>query len=285
MTENSLEDVAKTLQEAILQKQNEQFKIITDSLKATLDDFSIKINSKINELESNRRTEGVERSEDPSGKRAGKRNRSVRSESPSGNRPSSENPTGKRQKTNESQTDYDSSHSDESDISIHAKGNIEDEDNEKNDLEKIIALQEQDEDKELQHMFSEITGDEGTGPEIDSTLGEAIKKVWQSELSKDKLKRYHEKYKIPSNCLYLKVPMMDSEIYHHISKPSKAHDVKLQKHQKNIVKASTAVVETLNTLIGIKSNEKLSSQTLADLKQKATGSLAMLSIANNYISK
>ena len=39
--------------------------------------------------------------------------------------------------------------------------------------------------------------------------------------------------------------MMDSEIY---------HDVKLQK-QKNIVKASTAVVETLNTLIGIKSNE------------------------------
>ena len=72
MTENSLEDVAKTLQEAILQKQNEQFKIITDSLKATLDDFSIKINSKINELESNRGTGGVERSEDPLGKRAGK---------------------------------------------------------------------------------------------------------------------------------------------------------------------------------------------------------------------
>ena len=88
--------------------QNEQFKIITDSLKATLDDFSIKINSKINELESNRRAEGAERSEDPSRKRAGKRNRSVRSESPSGNRPSSENSTGKRQKINESQTDYDS---------------------------------------------------------------------------------------------------------------------------------------------------------------------------------
>ena len=85
MTQNSLEDVAKTLQEAILQKQNEQFKIITDSLKATLDNFSIKINSKINELESNTRTEGVQRSEDPSGKRAGKRNRSVRSESLSGN--------------------------------------------------------------------------------------------------------------------------------------------------------------------------------------------------------
>ena len=67
----------------------------------------------------------------------------------------------------------------------------------------------------------------------------------KSTYRKDKLKRYHEKYNIPSNCLYLKVPMMDSEIY---------HDVKLQK-QKNIVKASTAVVETLNTLIGIKSNE------------------------------
>ena len=85
MTQNSLEDVAKTLQEAILQKQNEQFKIITDSLKATLDNFSIKIDSKINELEDNTRTEGVQRSEDPSRKRAGKRNRSVRSESLSGN--------------------------------------------------------------------------------------------------------------------------------------------------------------------------------------------------------
>ena len=154
MTENSLEDVAKTLQEAILQKQNEQFKIITDSLKATLDNFSIKINSKKSELESNRRTEMVERSEDPSGKRAEKRNRSVRPETPSGNRPSSENSSGKRQITNENQTDYDSSHSDESDNSIHAKEDIE-EDNEKNDLEKGIALQEQDEDKELQNMFSE----------------------------------------------------------------------------------------------------------------------------------
>ena len=194
MTENSLEDVAKTLQEAIPQKQNEQFKIITDSLKTTLDDFSIEINSKINKLESNRRTEGVESSEDPSGKRAGKRNRSVRSESLSGNRPSSGNSSGKKQKTNEGQADYDSSQSDESDTSIHAKGNLEDEDNEKNDLEKLIALQEQDEDKESQPMFSEITGDESTEPEIDSTLGEAIKKVWQSQLSKDKLKRYHEKY-------------------------------------------------------------------------------------------
>ena len=96
MTENGLEDVAKKLQEAILQKQNEQFKIITESLKATLGDFSIKINSKINKLQSNRRTEGVERSEVPSGKRAGMRNRSVRSESLSRNRPSSENSTGKR---------------------------------------------------------------------------------------------------------------------------------------------------------------------------------------------
>ena len=50
--------------------------------------------------------------------------------------------------------------------------------------------------------------------------------------------------------------MMDSEIYYHISKPSNAHDVQLQKHQKNIVIASTAVVETLNT--GIKSNQDLS---------------------------
>ena len=78
---------------------------------------------------------------------------------------------------------------------------------------------------------------------------------------------------------------MDSEIYYHISKPIKAHDVKLQKYQKNIVKASIAVVETLNSLISIKSNEKLFSQTLTEFKQKATDSLAILSKANNYINE
>ena len=36
--------------------------------------------------------------------------------------------------------------------------------NDNNDLEKIIASHEWDKDKELQHMFGEITGDEGTGP-------------------------------------------------------------------------------------------------------------------------
>ena len=95
MTENSLEEIAKTLQKAILQKQNEQFKTIKESLKATLDNFSIKINTKINKLESNKTTEWVECSEDPYRKRAEKRNRPVRSESSSGNRPSSENPSGK----------------------------------------------------------------------------------------------------------------------------------------------------------------------------------------------
>ena len=70
--------------------------IITDSLKATLDDFSIKTNTKINELDSNRRTERVECFENPSGKRTEKRNSSFRSESLTGDRPSSENPSGKR---------------------------------------------------------------------------------------------------------------------------------------------------------------------------------------------
>ena len=37
MEENSLEEVAKTLQEVILQKENEQFKITPESLKTTLE--------------------------------------------------------------------------------------------------------------------------------------------------------------------------------------------------------------------------------------------------------
>ena len=98
-------------------------------------------------------------------------------------------------------------------------------------------------------MLSKVSGDEGTGPEIDSTLGEAIKKVLQSELSKDKLKWHLEKYKIASNCFYLKVPMMDSEYYRHMSKPSKAHVVKLQQHQENIVKALLLVLSPIKNCL------------------------------------
>ena len=116
-------------------------------------------------------------------------------------------------------------------------------------------------------MFSEITSIEDTRPEIDRTLDETINQVWKSELSKEKRKRYHEKK--TSNFLYLKVSMMDSEIYHHISKPSKTHDVKLQKHQKNIVKSSAAVVEILNILIVIKSNENYLRKLSQNLSKKS----------------
>ena len=125
--------------------------------------------------ESNRRAEGIKPPEDLSGKKAGKRNRSVRPESPSGNRPSSENSSGKRQKTNEIQTDYDSSHSDEINISIHAMRNIEDEDNEKNDLEKNIAIQEQDEDKEYNICLVKPLVMKVQGQKL-IVMGEAIKR-------------------------------------------------------------------------------------------------------------
>ena len=78
---------------------------------------------------------------------------------------------------------------------------------------------------------------------------------------------------------------MDPEICHYISKASNVPDVKLQKHQKNTVKASTAVVEILSTLIGIKSNVKLFSQTFTEPKEKSTDALAMLSKANNYVNE
>ena len=160
MEENSLEEVAKTLREAILQKQ--KFKIATETLKTTLDNFRIKINTKTNQLESNRRTEGqnarkIHLEKEPKSKidLLGLKGRQ-------GNRLLSEKPSGKRQKTNENQTDDDYSHSNESDIGIYTKGNLEDDDNDKNGVEKTIASHEH---KELQHMFSEGTGQSELGKE------------------------------------------------------------------------------------------------------------------------
>ena len=57
-----------------MQKQNSLFKITTEGLKATLDDFSVKVNTRIKELDSNQRAEVVQSSEDPYVKRAEKRN-------------------------------------------------------------------------------------------------------------------------------------------------------------------------------------------------------------------
>ena len=75
---------------------------------------------------------------------------------------------------------------------------------------------------------------------------------------------------------------MNQEIFTQVSSQVKSHDIKLQKHQKSILKTSVNLMQMLNTLVSIKPGEPLSQATLMSLAN-TTDTLTILSYANQNI--
>ena len=94
-----------------------------------------------------------------------------------------------------------------------------------------------------------------------------------------------ENDKIPSNCTFLSVPKMNSEIFCQIPSQAKGYDVKLQKQQKLLLMASLKIAKTLDSLMVIKESEKLDSVRMSSMKRHATEALAILSHANGSITQ
>ena len=75
---------------------------------------------------------------------------------------------------------------------------------------------------------------------------------------------------------------MNQEIFTQVSPQVKSHDIKLQKHQKFILKTSVNLMQMLNTLVSIKPGEPLSQATLMSLAN-TTDTLTIFSYANQNI--
>ena len=82
-----------------------------------------------------------------------------------------------------------------------------------------------------------------------------------------KLKDLYEKYKAPANCCkYLCVPIVNSELWHDLSKESKSKDLGLQELQKGIVKASQPIIQMFDsTLKARKDNSSMDPNVLLPL--------------------
>ena len=132
--------------------------------------------------------------------------------------------------------------------------------------------------------MSDFISDEKCDEKINEKLSIAVTSVWQHKLSKDKFKTRLEKYNKSENCAYLMVPKVNSEIFGIINKPAKARDIKYQKLQNMNVKAGIyANYPNSRQLVNIKPGEAMTNKLLAQLKNNASNSLALLSCTNQSI--
>ena len=92
-------------------------------------------------------------------------------------------------------------------------------------------------DTDITVLLSEMTEDTEIGQPVDPKLAEALKKVWQKNIAKDRIKNSLKKQLTPSNCSFLSVPKVNQEIYTILPSQAKGKDIKNQKQEQYLVKA------------------------------------------------
>ena len=138
-------------------------------------------------------------------------------------------------------------------------------------------------DTDITVLLSEMTEDTEIGQPVDPKLAEALKKVWQKNIAKDRIKNSLKKQLTPSNCSFLSVPKVNQEIYTILPSQAKGKDIKNQKQEQYLVKAAIPITCILNKLMEAKINQPLTEELLISLKQSASEAIAILSYANSNL--
>ena len=158
-----------------------------------------------------------------------------------------------------------------------------------NDLRKVLKAgndskeQNSSEEDAVDNLLNDFNYEDKCDPKIEDKLSEAINKVWQQKLSKEKVKERLEKHYRPENCSQLILNKVNPELFTSLSKGKRSTDIKFQKLQKYNINAAIPIVKQLDLLKSIKPGEKISSKTLIKLQNLASDSLGMLSSSNNNI--
>ena len=88
---------------------------------------------------------------------------------------------------------------------------------------------------------------ENLGDKISDKIAEGISTILKHGLDEKPWKDIHEKYKVPENCLALKVPKCDEEIFKAAHKRKRQQDFQLQKVQTDLRKGLMAVTKAYGT--------------------------------------
>ena len=144
---------------------------------------------------------------------------------------------------------------------------------------KIHASKEDVRKQEVETSFGDLMDGEKRGMVIESTLANALEKVWNKSQPKEKIKRLTDKQLVPENCPFLKVPRVNNVL----SQQAKGHDVKLQQKEMFLVKAAVALANMINELTKVKIDQPMSESLLVSLKQSASGAFALLGAADSNL--
>ena len=94
------------------------------------------------------------------------------------------------------------------------------------------------------------------GPPVNEKLAAIVNKMARSKLSDDQLKEKLTQYSRPKNCEKLVGTEVNPEIWVKISPATRSLDVKLQKSQTSLLKATTVLVEVTDKFLESKDQSK-----------------------------
>ena len=102
---------------------------------------------------------------------------------------------------------------------------------------------------DLENLSQEYDQSEGYGPKVADRIASMTKKM-ATAMPEDTLKRIEETYKLPSNCNFISVPKVNTELWSALYRPAKTTDLKMQKVQRNLTKIAAVEIAQVEASLG-----------------------------------
>lgn len=176
-----------------------------------------------------------------------------------------------------------------SDVSVHASGNESAHDPDADDMHSIIyksdriTSTDKDDESQVPQLFTTLAKDTKKASAVNDKLASSLELVWNKQQSKEHIKDILDKQLIPENCTFLQIPRVNPEIFASISQQAQGHDVKLQRHEKMLVKTAVPVAQLIDKLMHIKVDQKMTEELLVSLKGSASEVFTILSYADSEL--
>ena len=95
-----------------------------------------------------------------------------------------------------------------------------------------------------------------TAPKISESFAKRVEFKWQTRLTMDQLKEKSKNLLVPENCPKLSVPLTNKEVFSQLNNTQKKAVLRLRNLQKNIQKATIALVPVTDNLLQDKEETK-----------------------------
>ena len=235
----------------LIEKQDMQFRVLTEALKDSLNNLGFALDNSVSKL-SKSIDEKIEKlnSKHNSGQPEDLNRERLENDT------SSSDPNGKRRlgpvKLPGNPNKKRIISQDDDSLSLFAPSDVEEElQQEEDPLRKVMFVVNDTESQSEGHtddILCELTGefnnDEICDPKINTNLAKAINEVWGKKLTPEKLKIRLNKHLKPENCDQLSPTLVNMEIFSKIPAHTRSQDVKLQKMQKFLLKSAYPIVKS-----------------------------------------